>query len=552
LSDAGAATLERVKNFISSTGDFPAMSYSISLVSKQTSPESDTSVNDLTNTILNDFALANRLLKMVNTVFYVKYQIAGKISTISRAVYVMGFSQVRNAALSLMLFEQINNPRLAGELREAFVKAFTSGVIAREMASLMGIESSAEEAFICAMFHEMGRFVVKFYLREENEKIKSLMKADPQAVEEEVVREVLGTSYERIGDSVARQWNFSDDITYSMRKVPLTTAPKPGATLDIIRYLAGYSNSLCRAMGNAENDPDALKEAVSSFIKRFGSGLKLSEAQLTKVLNTALAEITNYARTFSLKTEQIPFLGRISSMLEGNRPHRPAAHADRAGGIYGDGGDAKAAKAGDAAKSAPVAMKTFKNIEGIQVLDITPTPHEYATAETPEEIFSKGIQEVASALLEEYSLNDILRMILEVMYRGLNFARVIICIKNTKEQVMKGRFGFGSNVDAVVRQFGFNIERGHGDVFNLALDEDTDILITDARDEKIRSHIPSWYRQSIDAETFIVIPIAVMKKPIGIIYADKLNAGEIVITPALLRYFKTLRNQTLLATKQRM
>ncbi|MBF0519282.1 MAG: serine/threonine protein kinase, partial [Nitrospirae bacterium] len=163
-----------------------------------------------------------------------------------------------------------------------------------------------------------------------------------------------------------------------------------------------------------------------------------------------------------------------------------------------------------------------------------------------------GVQEIANTLLEDYNLNDVLRMILEVLFRGFKFNRVIICIRNSKESFMDGRFGFGPDLTKIGKSFKFAIDKDSDDVFNLALNQGADILISDITDPRIISKIPAWFTNLIDAQTFVLIPIIVLKTPIGLIYAEKLNANEISISHQLLRFIKTLRNQAVLAIKQRM
>ena len=76
------------------------------------------SASELANAVLKDYSLTNKLLKLVNSAFY--GQFAGKITTVSRAVVVLGFEQVSMAASSLMLFDQLKNKGQKEVLRELF------------------------------------------------------------------------------------------------------------------------------------------------------------------------------------------------------------------------------------------------------------------------------------------------------------------------------------------------------------------------------------------------------------------------------------------------
>jgi hypothetical protein len=65
------------------------------------------------------------------------------------------------------------------------------------------------------------------------------------------------------------------------------------------------------------------------------------------------------------------------------------------------------------------------------------------------------------------------------------------------------------------------------------------------------SRIPAWYREKVNAQTFLVLPIVISGKVIGMFYADRDNAGELNIEPQHLRLLKTLRNQAVLAIRQK-
>jgi hypothetical protein len=163
-------------------------------------------------------------------------------------------------------------------------------------------------------------------------------------------------------------------------------------------------------------------------------------------------------------------------------------------------------------------------------------------------ILTAGIQDISNSLVDSCSLNDILRMILETMYRSMGFQRVLLCIKDGKQNAMIGRFGFGQDINQITKNFKFPL--GYTpDVFHAALSKGVDILISDINDPKIKERIPEWYRKSITAQTFVLFPLNVKNMPVALIYADKEQAGDIVIPENELSLLRTLRNQAVLAIK---
>ena len=100
--------------------DFPAMSESI--VRVQTLANSETeSLNGLTNEILKDVALTQKLLRLVNTAQFA-HAGGGSISTVSRAVSLIGFVGIRNIAMSLVLLEHMQNKAHANLLKAEELK----------------------------------------------------------------------------------------------------------------------------------------------------------------------------------------------------------------------------------------------------------------------------------------------------------------------------------------------------------------------------------------------------------------------------------------------
>jgi eukaryotic-like serine/threonine-protein kinase len=101
--------------------DFPAFSKLILEINQKASTSSDnpTSPSQLASVISKDYSLTNKLLELVNSAFYGDF--AGNITTISRAVMVLGFKQVSLAASSLLLFDHLQNKTQSEELKAAAV-----------------------------------------------------------------------------------------------------------------------------------------------------------------------------------------------------------------------------------------------------------------------------------------------------------------------------------------------------------------------------------------------------------------------------------------------
>jgi GAF domain-containing protein len=173
-------------------------------------------------------------------------------------------------------------------------------------------------------------------------------------------------------------------------------------------------------------------------------------------------------------------------------------------------------------------------------------PHE---AE-PARILAAGIQDITNSLVDNVNLSDLLRIILETMYRGMGFTRVILFMRDPRAFTLTARFGYGEALDRIVGRLCMPFGREQ-DVFSVALAKNVDLLITDIEAPNIRARIPEWFRKASLGHTFVLLPIVLEHKPIGLFYGEKTLAGELAVEAREMNLLKTLRNQAVLALRQR-
>ena len=106
-TETQASTLGFLLRRMKRRADFPTMSKRMVELNRALTEANNRSVSELANTILKDYALTTKLLKLVNSSFYGQY--GGQISTVSRAVVILGFKQVQAIAQSLTLFDQLDD-----------------------------------------------------------------------------------------------------------------------------------------------------------------------------------------------------------------------------------------------------------------------------------------------------------------------------------------------------------------------------------------------------------------------------------------------------------
>jgi serine/threonine protein kinase len=516
-----SSTLRFLLRRMRSKADFPALSGIIHEINKIVASESEGS-SKLAQAILQDFSLTNKLLKLVNTVSY--SQFGGQINTISKAVSILGFESVRNIAMSLILMDFLQNKSQAQEMKDDVISSFFTGTVAVQLSEGMSSQD-AEETMICAMYLNLGRMIAKFYFFEESEEITRLME-DKGLDEEQAAMKVLGVSYNELGIGIAKTWHFPDRLIAGMQKLKAGKIATPTTDIGRLSVMVNMANELC-SMATA-SDPALKAEALKKIRARYAGVVDAPENKLSRALEKGLHDLSLRSQVLGIDTSKSPALKKLRVWL---------SH---------DAGTNKVAKTGTS-KADPLNGMTTIDLS----VDAKTLVNEVVEEKlNPAEILTNGIQDVTNTLVGEYNLNDVLQMVLETIYRGLGFKHVLIFSRDQKQNMMVARFGFGERVADILPNFKFPLTFSP-DVFHLALQKGLDVVIEDVGAPNIADKIPAWYTNNIDAKYFLVLPIVVNKIAVGLIYADRQEAKRFQISTQELSMMRTLRNQAVLAIKQK-
>jgi serine/threonine protein kinase len=517
----GSGTLDFLLRRMRHKTDFPALSNSIIRIQGMATSETE-SVGNVTSEILKDVALTNKLLRLVNSAHFAR---GGSISTVSRAVSLVGFNGIRNMALSLVLLERMQDKTHATALKEEFLRALMAGSIAGELSA--GVRGS-EEAFIGALFQNLGRLLAEFYFPEEARTVRSLCTGVRNPVSEATASaSVLGLNYEMLGTGVAKAWGLPEGIQRSMRK-PMGEPParQPADLSERLRWTAGAANEMADILLHAE--PKDVDARLSLVAKRYAKALGATVEEIQATTAVARKKLIDMAAAMDL---------HVSAGSAASKLLKEPTAADLLGGAQqGNGPDSL----------------SFIELHATEVQSptVVAVPVESKPAHHVAQILSSGIQEITDSMVDEFKLSDVLRMILETMFRALDFRHVVFCMRDPKVEALTGRFGLGQGVDTLVRAFNIPLKATPTDLFSVVCLKGADTMISDASEPHLAQRLPEWYRKSVNAPTFLLLPLMLKGRPFGLIYADKAEKGGLVLDEKELALLRTLRNQAVVAFKQ--
>lgn len=335
--------------------------------------------------ILQDPGLSSKVLRVVNSAFYRPR--GDPISTVTRAVLVLGFETIRDIATGLVLIEAVlgsGGPR--AYLRGALQRALHRGLLARELSLRVGYPEG-EEAYLLGLFADWGMLWTAAWLPTEFERAVEHQRVHGGRLED-AVRDVLGVPPGELAAAVLERWNLPAPFTDFFRLPPPTRAVRgsPADRLLAVVHVAADATMPCF------DDPAApMRRARERFQRLFEMGPE-PFAAAASIAREALRE---HAALFGL--------GPIQEELPVARPTPAPPSSD------------------DTAM--PASAVTGSSADPQAIIAI--------------------VAEMSRAMLERFDINDILAMAIEGIARAGRFDVVCLFLVTPARDALHARLGVG-------------------------------------------------------------------------------------------------------------
>lgn len=489
---APARALDDLLAAMRAHGGLPSVGHTLARLTRLLESDDD-AVQVLADVILSDVALTQRLLKIANTIPYR----AGpqSVTTVTRAIMLLGFDQVRVTAMSVVLVEGLLGDRV-GELRDEFHQSLLAGSLAREL--LAGRE--AEEAAIAAMFRGVGRLLVAVFAPQVQAGIRTACVND-KLTESAAARRVLGKSYDDLTEQVLRDWSVPDRIVSAVQPLP-ARVDGAGSAGERVRVAAQFAESVAAALA-----PRPLVK-LDDVLARFSGALAVTHESLLPMLERAGARNREFEAAFGLAPGPCP-VAQFQHSVPG------ATRLDL-----------------DLPAAEPPAQR-----------DAVGRPHNACA------ILAAGLAEATDVLTRgaRVDVNAVIQVTLEAMFSGLGYARTALVLRDPATGTYRTRAGFGDPK----AQFAFPAA-GPPHLFTAALAQAKDLHIADSGSDKLRASLPDWFsRDFANARSFLLMPLTVADKVIGFFYADRPMPDTAGLSSEELNLLRALRSQVVIAIRSR-
>lgn len=169
------------------------------------SASDETCIAELTRVVLVDSSMTARLLRLANSAYYNPG--GNRVTTVSRAIFVLGFETIRNIALSIAMVDTLLHDSRHERAVEEMARAFHAGVQAKALAT-KNSELAAEEVFIATLLLRLGALAFWCFPHGYAEELEAALTAHEKSDSAE--RRVLGFTLAELTAALNREWRLSD------------------------------------------------------------------------------------------------------------------------------------------------------------------------------------------------------------------------------------------------------------------------------------------------------------------------------------------------------
>jgi HD-like signal output (HDOD) protein len=471
----------------------PGLGTAISKIVAVVDADSD-SIQELRNVILADVHLTQRILAIANSVVYRQSQ-GGGVTTVTRAIVVIGFAQIKLVALGMVFVDQMPEKDRAAALKAELIQGLQASLLAREMSRNLAPEAQ-EKAAIAALLGNVARLVLVMI---DLQRVAEIARQTSSGVSEEKAAEnVLGMSLQTLTAEVLSLWAIPQSLAALSMSSDTHAEGRSAARLERIVALAKTTARHLRESQPARRDA-LLAEVRTQCI---ADGI-LSEEAFDRWVEHADAQ-----------------MAPLRAMLEAVLPD-PAPSED----------------------GFPVGTVIGASTPTTGPLDAVGKP-----ANCRELVLSR-LQDLTDLITERQGLSAILLTALECLHTGFGYSRSVLLLRDAGTSKLRARVWCGAITKAQAMLLELDLDAPN-DLFATAIRRGSDLQIQDTRVPAIAARLPPYLIKACpQTASFILLPILAGNSALACILVGRDVPEPQPIDSTDVRLLRTVRGQIVLAMK---
>ena len=427
--------------------------------------DQESSAAELSRVVLQDAAMTARLLRVANSPMYCLSQSGRSVSTVSRAVVLLGFDTVRSLCLSIAIIDALSNSSQKSRVAEHMARSFHAAVQARAFA-VKRRDPSPEEVFIATLLCNIGDLAFWSLKSDAAPKLDEALQR-PDCDRARTERAVLGFELNELSLGLARKWQLGKLLENTLENKG-DKDPRVGSVR--------MAQELAQKAEKGWDSPE-----VKRFIGRVAETLYMPLQDVTKLVHENASEAAKTAQYFGVGAagDRIPLPDAQRKSAE----HRAGAEARQEG-----------------------------RQEAAKPQFALPDPMLQLTI----------LRELSGMLDGQHDINLLLEMVLEGISRGIGMDRALFAMLNPERTRLRARYALGWDKDDMREKFLFDISPLKANIFSHALDVRQPLWVggPDADPRLAKLMTADVYELTGKAQ-FFVMSVEINGRSIGLFYADR-------------------------------
>ena len=455
-------TLDRLREALSAA-ETPAVAQIIEIIRKMSDKVDILPIQDLAEAIGHDLTTMVKVMKAANCLQF--NPSALDVSTVARAVSVIGFNKIQILALSLLLLEGAENTAQSAEARQVSAGALSTALIAEEVTRKLSA-GDPEEAFACAALRSYGHLLLSSFLVEDYRQAVRLSSEMPP---DRAFRLTFGLTPLEVSQRIIGEVNLSGiggDIFKPVSTAMLRNKNPSGG--DLLILSADFGAAFSDLVSRPELNSASYEEEAAGLLEKYGKSLALGEEAFKEVVGTVCGRLDNFGRTQGLEVFGSRLPQRIKKIADGAKFASDTA------------------RRGAEPASLPVAAEAL----------LSPARGPLA-----------GAVKKVNALLAENSVDAVQAFAVAdaTIRKVLGLDSCVTFVQEVDGPCYAACAGEGP----LFRQFQNQplIDPTRRDVFTVCLTQGEDVWIKDPSEARIAPFVPGWFRESARGGSFILLPI---------------------------------------------
>ena len=261
-----------LRDFLKKVKDLPTISAVANEINAGDKNDSLTA-QSLGAIIARDPALTATVLKLANSAYY---GMPREITSLERAVTVLGFDTIKNLALTISVFHVFKNQEgdlldLKGLWYHSLGVALAAKHLALHCPMSAADKNLPERAFICGILHDIGKIAFARNLPAEMAEILQQTRSGT-IVQHEIEKTILGFNHQKAGQAMADAWNFPEDYQTVIRlhHAPSAAAIGDNPKITILVMAVYLGNKIAKALHLGESTDPHMAKVTPEDLRNLG------------------------------------------------------------------------------------------------------------------------------------------------------------------------------------------------------------------------------------------------------------------------------------------